>query len=192
MRSFNTIPLWKRVFGLITLAVAVWRVVLSVMAALGASPPLQAAGYGGEALAGIVIAIGLLDEKNRLVVAGVLAALAAILITAEGSHHPATMGHALVASALFAMLATIAREASQHLEDSSEDNMTRLLTAEQAQNFAEQKPELFGGFDPSDVSVYRREDGRWNVRLIDKNLETQPLTEPKWQKWLEHHHAQAA
>jgi hypothetical protein len=64
-------------------------------------------------------------------------------------------------------------------------NLNRpVLTADQARNFARQKPELFGSGDPAEVSVDKNQDGRWRVRLRDASHVLQPMSEPEWQDWL--------
>jgi hypothetical protein len=177
--------------GIIVLGAVAHRIGAGVMVYTSERAIWLAAGYGAQAFGGVLVAIGLFGQRDRWVVAGAALAFAG-LVAAAGAYGPGAALQIAVVIALFAIVVSVYRRASREYDTPREQVNTSVLTVDQAQNFAEQKIELFGASDPSQVSVSQDNDGRWRVEMFDQTHQVSPMTEPEWQAWLKDHRVRPA
>jgi hypothetical protein len=62
-----------------------------------------------------------------------------------------------------------------------------LLTAQEAENFVEERIESFGLSALPRVFVREQPDGRWSVRWESHTRLERPMTMAEWESWLERH-----
>lgn len=182
-------PLWRYILGIVALSVVAQRIGVAMMVNLSNGPPVLLAAYAVQAFGALVAAAGLFGVNNALVYVGLGVTVVGIVVSAfvAGTADP-TMGFSVVGFLLIvgALLALVRRAALDDRRPRAEVNR-HALTAEEAENFAAQKLDLFGGHEPEDVHVTRRSGGGWHVTLLGSQHDVDPMTEMEWQSWLEAH-----